>query len=307
MKSTRAFIDPLTLGLICGLLGGVFVGTFKPFLGFHKGPPTKEVTQLQADLTAAQQDKVKAVGDLTAAQAAERAKLESQVRAAQVDGVGVAAAIKRAPSSAETALAARMADRVNLKLATAIGKLPEDQQQAMLDLIDQALSGKQAEIDAANVKLAKADADFRALTSDRDAIKAQIPVLVEKAAKAEEKAQSVQSALTVKTNEVVTWAAAKDEADKRAGSFFGAFSTMRHWAMGIGGVALVVAAVALYLRMGLGSVGAALHPLQKELSPEVYAKVVTSLDSGTDRLHQWLISGGRKAAAAIEAKLKPTA
>ena len=228
-------MNPVTLYLLAGFLLGTFTGTFKPFLGLHKAPPTKQVTQLQADLTAAQQEKVKAVGDLTAAQASERAKLEGQVRAAQVDAVGTAAAIKRAPASAETALAARMADRVNLKLALAIGKLPEDQQVAMLDLIDQALSGKQAEIDAANAKLAKADADFKALTSDRDAIKAQIPALVATAAKADERAAAVQSALTAKTNEVVTWAAAKDEADKRAGSFFGAFSTMRHWAWGIGG------------------------------------------------------------------------
>lgn len=172
--------------------------------------------------------------DRNAAAAAERAKLEAQIKAAQVDNAGTQAALKKAPITPETQLASKMALRVDLKLAAAIGKLPQQDQQDMIDLIEQALSGKQAEVDAANAKLAKQDADFKAITGEREVLKAQIPLLTEQARKAEEKAQGVQAELTTKTTEVVTWAQKKAEAEKQAGSLGGALDTLWHWVVGLG-------------------------------------------------------------------------
>lgn len=291
--------------VLAGFLAGTFAGTWKPFLGFHKAPPTQEVTQLQAQVTTAQQAAAKAEKDKDTAIEANKAALSAQVRAAQTDNVGTVEAIKKAPPSPEVSLALRMAQRVDLKLAVAIGKLPEADQQAMVELIEQALSGKQAEVDAANAKLAKADADFRAITAQRDQIAAQIPVLTQRAVEAAKQAETVQAAYNGKVNEVNDWAAKKAEADKRAGSFFGAFSSMRHWAMGIGAVALVLFLYSTYLHLGQRSVGSALHELQPVLGAENYQKVVSTLDTNLDKYHQWIVSGGRKAATALAAKLTP--
>lgn len=69
----------------------------------------------------------------------------------------------------------------------------------------------------------------------------------------------------------------------------------------IGGV-IFLAALCLYLRMGLGSVGAALSGLSKVIGPEAASKVITQLDANTDWLHQVVVGAGRKAADAARAK-----
>ena len=111
------------------------------------------------------------------------------------------------------------------------------------------------------------------------------------------------AAVDTLTGQVSDWAVKKEAADAKAGSLFGALTSAKHWLEALGVIAALIAAVALYLRMGLGSVGKALHPLQKVLSPADYQAVVTGLDGETDKLHQWLIRSGRKAAAAVEAKI----
>jgi hypothetical protein len=73
----------------------------------------------------------------------------------------------------------------------------------------------------------------------------------------------------------------------------------------IGAVVLLVVAC-LYLRMGLGSVGAALYRLPSIIGPEAAQKVISTLDTETDRLHQLLVSAGRskiKDAEAAAAKV----
>lgn len=66
------------------------------------------------------------------------------------------------------------------------------------------------------------------------------------------------------------------------------------------GLAIVVIGIALYLRMGLGSVGAGVHELSKILPADQYQKVVSTLDSGTDWIHQQIIAAGKKKAQALE-------
>jgi chromosome segregation ATPase len=174
---------------------------------------------LQAKLTEAQQAAAKAEAEKQAAITEERAKLEDQVRAAQADNLGAETALKREDNpSAEVRLALRMTQRVSLKLATAIGKLPHDQQLAMVELIEQALSDKQSEVDAANRKLEAMDADFRAITAEREHLKSEIPKLTERAVKAEETVLAVQSEVTAKTEEVKKVADKLYQADMARGS-----------------------------------------------------------------------------------------
>lgn len=221
MKSSRGVVDPVTLYLVAGLAVGIFVGSWKPLNMFKKAPPTAQLTELQAKLDAANAEAERARLAREAAVVAERAKLEAQIRAAQQDNVGVVVALKKVPAASQTPevrLANRMALRVDLKLATAIGRLPDADQQAMIELIEQALSDKQAEIDEANRKLAEADANFKLVTNERNQLKAQIPVLTERVTKAESVAAEVQEKVTQKTAEVKTWADKANTALRESGS-----------------------------------------------------------------------------------------
>lgn len=234
MNLRRAAADPITLGLVALIaLGvGVFGGTWKPFEVFRPKPPTAELTRLQGQLDAAQQAAEQAKKDREAAVAAERAKLEQEIRAAQVDNAGTVAALGRVPPphrTAEVKLAGAMAQRVTLKLAAAIGELPREQQAAMIALIDQALSDKQAEVDEANRKLAAADAAFALLARERDAVKAQIPVLEARAVKAAETVKQVEAKVAEKTEEVKVFAAKADAKAREHGSLGAAFNRAIFW------------------------------------------------------------------------------
>jgi len=239
MRGHKGVIETGVLLLILGLGGGMVLGSWRPLAQFKKKPETAQLTKLQGELEQAQKAQAKAEAEKQAAVEAERAKLESQVRAAQADNVGTETALKKVVNpSPEVKLASRMAQRVSLKLATAIGRLPADQQEAMIELIEQALSGKQAEVDEANEKLAALDAQFRAITGEREQLKAQIPVLAEKARKAEENAIAVQAEVTAKTEEVKTWANKTDAALREHGSLWSSVQRML-WILGGGYVFFV--------------------------------------------------------------------
>lgn len=243
-RCRRGIADPVTLVLVVGLGLGYVFGSWKPLAKFRKKPPTEQLTKLQADLDKAKADAEAARLAAEAAKAQERQALEAQIRAAQADNVGTVTALKRAPDSPEVRLASRMAQRVSLKLATAIGKLPADQQEAMVELIQQALSDKQSEVDAANQKLASLDAEFKAVTWEREQLKAEIPKLTQRAVKAEETAKAVQLEVTEKTEEVKTWANKADAALRENG---GLWSNLKKGA-------LLLAAIYAFLAFGLPAI-----------------------------------------------------
>lgn len=257
----RAVIDPVTLGLIAllALGAGVFGSSWKPFGFLKPKPPTEQLTQLQAQLEAAQLQAEQARKEKDAAVAAERAKLEAEVRAAQQDNLGTVTALaKVAPShrTAEVKLASSMANRVSLKLAAAIGALPVAQQEAMIGLIDQALSDKQADVDEAVRKLAERDAEFAQVARERDTIKAQIPVLTAAVTKAEETTKATQTLVTAKTEEVKIFAAKADAKEREAGGFKAAAEKAFNWVLFIAGawafLAFVLPGIVKHLPEGSG-------------------------------------------------------
>ena len=238
---TRGFIDPVTLALVGGLALGIVVGGWKPLAIFRKKPETAALTALQGELDKAHAQAKIALAAAEAAKLAEREKLEAQVRAAQTENEGALAALKKVEPTHQTPavkLATRFANRVSLKLAVAIGRLPQDQQDAVVELVDQALSDKQSEVDEANRKLAALDADFKALTGEREKLKAEIPKLTERAVKAEERAVAVQSEVTAKVEEVKTWANKADAALRENGSLWESVKKVA-WVLGGGYVFLV--------------------------------------------------------------------
>ena len=223
MRNHRGFVDPVTLYVLAGLAAGIFVGSWKPLNMFRKPPPTQQLTELQAKLDAQQAEGARVLRELEAAKLAERAKLEAQIRSAQQDNAGTVAAlakVKPSSLSPEVKLASRMAQRVTLKLAAAIGRLPQEEQDAMVDLIDQALSDKQSEVDEANRKLAEMDDKFRLTTKERDSLKMQAEVLLKESAESKKAIEETQRAVTTKTEEVKAWANKFFAADQANGSLW---------------------------------------------------------------------------------------
>lgn len=239
MKNNRGeAVTTVILVLALCAVGGVMAG-WRPMEVFRPKPPTEELTRLQGQLVANQAAAEQARKDAVAAVTAERAKLEQEIRVAQQDNAGTVAALGKVPPphrTAEVKLAGSMAQRVTLKLAAAIGALPLDQQAAMVQLIEQALSDKQAEVDEANRKLAERDAAFAVLAKERDTIKAQIPILEGRAAKAEETVKATESKVTAKTNEVKVIADKLDGEKRERGSLGTALNRVIFWACVVGGL-----------------------------------------------------------------------
>lgn len=240
-NSMRGAVDLLVVMFVAGLAAGVFAGNWNPFYRLlGKEPPTAQVTALQAQLVIAGHDANAKAAQVAAAKDDERAKLESQIRAAQQDNVGASEALNRVPAehrTAETSLAAAMTQRVSLKLAAAIGKLPSDQQAAMVVLITQALSEKQSEVDEATRKLAARDQDFTALSAVRDQlVRVTIPALEQQAQSAQKHAAEVAGKLTEKTNLVKEWADAKFESDAKSRTLSASLDRVWHYALWLGGI-----------------------------------------------------------------------
>jgi len=145
-------------------------------------------------------------------------------------------------------------------------------------------------------------------------------LLSEEAAKREaaEKAQASAESIAAKASrDLVSSQVALSEAQAKVSATNGALraafdrentlanelrnTRFKFWAAVIA-VALLCG-VALYLRIGLGSIGAALPRLPSLIGAENAAKVIGALDGETDKLHQWLVSAGAAKANALKAKL----
>jgi hypothetical protein len=238
-NSQRGLIDPLTLGLVLGLAGGVFFGKWAPFSFLKPKPDTAALTAAQAQLATAKTDAAAKEAALLAAHQAEQARLMEQLQAAQQFTVGAENALVRVPAAQatpEVKVGAALLLRGNLRLATAIGKLPPGLQDEIVTIVDQMLSADAGELAKAQAALASKDADFKTLTAERDAIKAQIPKLQQQADAAKEQVAVKEQAVTSLTNQVKDWAAKKFASDQQAGSLLGALASLRNLCLWVAGV-----------------------------------------------------------------------
>lgn len=305
-------MNPIIGASLLSFLVGIFTGTWKPFAGLHEGPQTAQVRQLQGELSQAQlaaqkasADSRQAIADEKAARIAERGTLIEQVRSSQGDVVMAGAALKLMPLAAKTdevRIAEAMIARTDFKLMVTIGDLPAEYRASLVKSVADALAGQRATFDELNLKR---DADFKALAAEREKDRQLIDQTTARAVEAEKKAVTaqttaaqVQDKLTVATDQVTTWADKTRAAELKAGSFFSAFASMRHWAYGIGAVAAFLFLLSCYFRHGQRSVGTALQEVKPLIGEDNYQKLVTTLDGRLDTFHQWIISGGRKSAAA---------
>ncbi len=131
---------------------------------------------------------------------------------------GIPLALARAPQSPEVVFATGLAKRAQRGLAEAIGEIDPSKQAEMVFLVEQALSAKQAEVDAANAALALKDKELAVTTAAKKAIEDKLPALEDKAHAAENKAIAAEGIVVVKTNEVAVYADKMAEKEAEAGS-----------------------------------------------------------------------------------------
>jgi len=305
-------MDPLTAILILalGFGGGAMATHWKPFAWLAPKPPTAQLAKAEADRDAAKVALADAQAKADAAARDIASKTDEQLQGVQQMAQGAYLAHARVPVAhqvAEERLANSFVTRVQVRLAAIRGNLSPEAEAEIEAIVLGALSAKQAEVDAANAALAVKDADFRRVTVEKAAVVEAKATADATVAAQRVDLQAKDAKVDTLTAKVSEWAAKKVESDAKAGSLLGSLATAWHWVLGLGIFGAIIAAVALYLKVGLGSVGKALHPLQSILSPADYQAMIFSLDSETDKLHQWLIRGGRQTAATVQAETKQTA
>lgn len=240
-RNSKGEVSVVVVIFLAGMAAGVFAGNWNPFYKMlGKEPPTQQVQAAQAKVEAARLEAEVKEAKLKEAAELERRQLEQQIQSAQQDNVGTLEALKRVPpehTTAEVKLASAMATRVSLKLARAIGKLPADQQDAMILLIDQALSEKQSEVDEAHRKLAQRDKDFEELSKEHEVtLNKVIPALKKDTEAAKQKADQLSAELNTTTNTLSQWAKDKYESEARAHGLQASIDKLISTALWLGGI-----------------------------------------------------------------------
>lgn len=240
MRTNRGTIG-VDLLLIAGvaLALGVVAGGWKPLDVFRKKPPVAELARLQVELDKKTAELEAARLAKEAAQAMERAKQVEQVRYAQQMTAGAVESLSRQPvehRTPQTALSSDLLRRSEFALGLAIGGLPVDKQAEIMKIVDQALSGVEAEREAAKAALAAKDKELKVVTSERDAFKAELPKLEAKVVAAEAKAEKIQAKVEEKVEELKGWAKLKDAAERKAGSFSAQIDRLWRTIMWIAGI-----------------------------------------------------------------------
>ena len=219
--NNRGAIPVIVWAVLAGVAAlGVAVPNFRPWNwgGDKVAAANKELITAQADLEKAKAEAKKAQDALAATEAAELAKKDAQTRYAQEMTAGASKALESAPASAPVALAKSLLARANPALAAAIGMLPQEQQDEIYKIVDQTLSGSQKDLAEANAKLAQLDKQLAVTTSERDALKQQLPVLQAKVDSTEAVIVAKTSEVAQKTQGLVTAAEKIAAKNKEAGS-----------------------------------------------------------------------------------------
>jgi hypothetical protein len=214
---------------------GVFVAKlagWKPSELWRKPPPTAQVRDLTAELAQLQAERDAARAAVDQARAAERARQADQVQWAQQMTAGAGEALDRQPAehrTAETRLAADLIARGNFALALAVGDLPKEKRIEVLAIVDRALSGIEAERDAAFAALEAKDLELQATTRAREQDQASIKVIAAKLETKDADVRAVSAELALKTAEVLQVADKLDGERRQAGSLGAAIDRILFW------------------------------------------------------------------------------
>ena len=204
--TTRGIVQVWVLYVIGAAAATQLVPNWRISALFAKGPQTAQLRAAEEAAAKARGDAALAEAHYNAAIADFEAKKGDQLRYSQQMLAGVKPALLRAPPSPEVTLASSLADRASKGLSSAIGDLPADRQAEIMAIVEGALSAKQAEVEAANAKLAAKDAELKQTTAAKVAIEAQLPILKQNADSLYAKAETANQLVISKTAEVVAFA-----------------------------------------------------------------------------------------------------
>lgn len=281
MKNNNRGEVVTTVVLVLALSGvaGVLAG-WRPLDLFRKKPDTVQLTKLQADLAASQAAEAKARADAVqlqhdkdAAILAERQKYNDQLRSAQQSNVGAEYVLgKIANPSPEVALGRSMVARTNLRFAVALGALPKEQQDDIVQMMD----GIIAQRDDAVAKLAETDKKFTQLTGEHAATVQTLATTTTQLVTANQKVEilavetgKVQGQVTVATNRVKVIAQDLSDEKSASGSLSSAFTRLL-WVS----VVAVIGLSALWIYSKLRSVG-----------PGALGGIMADIRAGVDPVH----------------------
>ena len=220
-RGSAAVIVIIVLGI------GALVGWSKPWKFFEKQPPLKQLAAAQQKLDAANARAADAEKKLADAQKADTDAKLAQVQYSQQMVHGATTALSRAPASPEVQVAISLNTRADAALSAAIGQLPPALAAEIDAAVTQALAAKDNEIATLNTAIAARDAALKAASTERDALKVQIPVLTANVATAETKAAAAQAVVTAKQDQVNTYAAKAAAADQATFGLQGLYSGLR--------------------------------------------------------------------------------
>lgn len=284
------------LWIVLGFGTGIFAGHLNFVPSFLRPkPPTAQLTALQTQLEQASADAKKALAEKDATAAKERSELLAMFEMGYESSLGaeyLLSKIDATHATPQSTLAAQMVSTANKRLQAALGKTePPEVIKAIADEMDGLISQRDAAIKERDESIKK----FDVLQATHNGTLQLLTVKNEQVKTSQEHEEKVQSQVTEKTNEVKTVADKLDAEKRNSGSLLGSLGSAWHWIEGLAVVAVIILAVALYLRVGLGSVGKGLHAMEadKILSADDYKKVVSYLDTETDKAHQWLIRTGK--------------
>ncbi len=231
--NSRGAIPIVILLYVFGALGATqLVPNWRVTNLFAKGSGTKELRQAQDEAAKAKADAAAAQSKYETALLEQKTKTIQQGQYSQQMVAGIPLALARAPQTPEVVFATGLAKRASTGLAAALGDLPPDKQSEITFLVEQALSAKQAEVDAANAALAAKDKELAIVTTEKKAVEAKLPVLENQARAAEQKAVAAEGAVAVKTTQVAVYADKMAEKEKEAGSL-GALVHKLFWVIGV--------------------------------------------------------------------------
>lgn len=219
MKNNCRGAAPIVILYILGAAGLTqLVPNWRVSNIFAKGPATKELRAAQEAAAKANLEAAAAKSNYEKALLEQRTKTVQQSQYSQQMIHGVPLALARAPQTPEVIFASGLAKRASKGLAEALGELPIERQSEIAFLVDQALSAKQAEVDAAKAALAQKDAELAVTTAAKKVIEEKLPVLEGKATAAEIAAVAAAGVVAAKTTEVATYADKAAEKEREAGS-----------------------------------------------------------------------------------------
>ncbi len=232
-RNCRGAAPIVLLLYVVGALGATqLVPNWRVSNIFSKGNGTKELRAAQDEAAKAKADAATAQSKYETALLEQKTKTIQQGQYSQQMVAGIPLALARAPQTPEVVFATGLAKRAANGLAAAIGELPPDKQSEIVFLVEQALSAKQAEVDAARAALALKDKELATTTAEKKVIEAKLPALENEAKVAEVRAVAAEGIVAAKTNQVAVYADKMAEKEKEAGSL-GALVQKLFWVIGV--------------------------------------------------------------------------